>query len=168
MGSLDGVVDTRSAWIGKHEVVEVRYRPDVLPYADLLAAAIEHKCTHRVWSTNDTQRRLASRVVPDRHEPYAGNARPAKDSDQLYYLERSPYRFVPLTPLQARRVNGALHAKTDPVRYLSRRQHELAYEIEGRLLSKTDVLDGLRRPHRIEGLAKYEAELRERLDRQHH
>jgi hypothetical protein len=156
------VIDTRSAWIGEHEVVEVRYRPDVTPYAELLEAAIAHGCADRVWTTTDAQRELASKhaKLTGKVAAFGGVTRPAKESDQLYYLERSPYAHLPLTPLQARRVNGALYLKTEPDRFLSPRQRGLLGAIRARLRSSPDGLEGLERPTTIDGLAAYEAELR--------
>ena len=166
MGSLEGVVDTRSAWIGKHEVVEVRFRPDVTPYAKLIDTALEHGCADRVWTTTEAQLALAmsKKKVAGKVERLEGQTRAAKASDQLYYLERSPYRYVPLTPLQARRVNGALYLKQEPKRWLSPRQRELLTKIEAGLDGGAEAFADLTRPTSIDGLENYETALRARLD----
>lgn len=167
MGSLEGVIDTRSAWIGKHEIVEVTYRPGVTPYSELLDAAIGQGCADRVWTTTDAQaKEAASRAkLAGKVETFDGKTRPAKDSDQLYYLERSKYAYLPLTPLQARRVNGALYLKKDPKRFLSPRQLELLEKVLDRHVASISGLEGLERPTSIDELGAYEAKLRERLAR---
>ena len=129
MGSLESVLGTRAAWIGKHEVVEVSFRSSATAYAELLTAAVEKGCAARVWTTTDAQHEVATKRVGDRAEKFDGEVRVAKDSDQLYYLERSAYRHLPLTPLQARRVNGALFVKDEPKEWLSPRQVELLTSI---------------------------------------
>lgn len=163
MGSLESVVGTRAAWIGKHEVVEVRFRSGEAAYAELLAAAVEKGCAARVWTTTDAQHEVATKRVGDRAERFDGEVRVAKDSDQLYYLAQSVVRHLPLTPLQARRVNGALFAKGDPKAWLSPRQVELLTSIEAKLKQDAKALDTLQRPATIDELADYENALRERL-----
>ncbi|MEM6675607.1 MAG: hypothetical protein AAF726_22340 [Planctomycetota bacterium] len=165
MGSLEGVVGTRSAWIGKHEVVEVAYRPDVVGYGKLIDAAVEHGCASRVWTTSEEQLGVAKKDgrIAARVEAFAGGLRPAKASDQLYYLERSPLRYLPLTPVQARRVNGALYTKKDPGAWLSPRQKELFRAIESTLAERPKALEGLERPASIEKLAKYSDDLSKAL-----
>lgn len=163
MGSLESVLGTRAAWIGKHEVVEVSFRSSEAAYAGLLAAAVEKGCAARVWTTTDAQHEVATKRVGDRAERFDGEVRVAKDSDQLYYLERSAYRHLPLTPLQARRVNGALFVKGEPKEWLSPRQGELLTSIEARLKTDAEAFDALQRPATIDELADYESALRERL-----
>ena len=82
MGSLEGVLDTRSAWIGKHEVVEVRFRPDVTPYSELIDTALEHGCADRVWTTTDAQLAVAKtkKKIAGKVETFDGRTRAAKDS----------------------------------------------------------------------------------------
>ena len=90
--------------------------------------------------------------------------RRAKDSDQIYYLERTPYRFLPLTPLQARRVNGALYTKTDPKAWLSPRQLETLTKVERALAKDRGALEALARPGDVGALATYATALDERLE----
>ena len=153
MGSLEGVIDTRSAWIGKHEVVEVRFQPEATPFADLVRAAVAKGCADRVWTTTDAQRDVAARLVGEKAEALASDVRAAKEGDQLYYLERSVYRYLPLTPLQARRINGALYAKVNPATYLSPRQAATLEQLERALRDDENVMEGLRRPHELGALA---------------
>lgn len=163
MGSLTGVIDTRSAWIDSHEVVQVTYRPDQVGFGKLLDTAIQFGCAKRVWTTTGAQAEVASAKLGDAAVPFDGKLRDAKDSDQLYYIERSPYRYLPLTPLQARRVNGALYGKKDPAAWLSPRQTELLRRIESCLSKDKSALKGLERPSKIDALGAYEKTLRSKL-----
>jgi len=164
LGSLEGVLATQAAWIGKREVVEVRFQPDVLGYDELLEHAIKSSCDQWVWATTDEQLRAARTQVGERVERYAGELRVAKASDQLYYLLASPLNLVPLTPVQARQVNGALGLKAIPEAFLSPRQKSLAKRIAAALEKDAKALEGLERPDSIEALDEYEVVLRERLN----
>ena len=163
MGSLDGVVTTQAAWIGKREVVEVQFQPGVVSYAKLLEHAIASSCDQWVYATSDEQLQAARAKVGERAERMGGSLRVAKASDQLYYLRLSHLNYVPLTPLQARQVNGALGLKADPGAFLSPRQLELAKRIQRALRSDADALAGLDRPTSLEALDEYQAALTKRL-----
>ena len=103
------------------------------------------------------------RVVAE--ETAAGRPAGAGPPDPLDDLGRSPLRFVPLTPLQARRVDGALRRGEDPSPLLSPRQAELAERVRRAQDEGADVLAGLARPTELGDLAAYAEELRERLAR---
>jgi hypothetical protein len=92
-----------------------------------------------------------------------GAVRESKASDQLYYLKRSHLTHLPLSPLQARRVNGALGTKQDPESWLSPRQKELAKIIKDALTEDSDALKGLERPTELSAVAAYEDALRIQL-----
>ncbi|MEZ5963783.1 MAG: hypothetical protein R3F56_08050 [Planctomycetota bacterium] len=79
-------------------MVDVRFDPTVMPFADLLARARRKDCAHIVW-TDDAAARAAARVEPDR-EP-------------KYRLRGTRWRHVPMTPLQALRANAAAARKDD-------------------------------------------------------
>ena len=175
MGSLEGVVSTHSAWIGKREVVEIRYRPEVLAFERLLDVAIERSCDQQVYATTDAQFATAKARLGDKVQRFDGEMRAAKASDQLYYLGRSPHRWLPLTPMQARQVNAALGAKalgakvagTDaqPADFLSPRQLALAARIAKLGDAAEAELSKNERPAKVAGLAAYEKELLATLER---
>ena len=141
LGALDGVLATRTGSLEGREVVEVLFDPAVVSLADLGKKAAAAGCAS-----------------------IAGNARDASHSDQKYYLERSPLRFLPLTPLQATRINSALRFGRDGSEWLGPREQALAKRIEQVLAAKPGALDDLARPDSLPDLAEYEARLSERLD----
>ena len=88
----------------------------------------------------------------------------APASDQLYYLQHSPMRYVPLTPLQAVKVNAALGLKQkDPMQWLSPRQVALLRRIK--LMGEADSADlhALQPPRSLHQLPAYDQRLRELL-----
>lgn len=158
---MDGVLDTHSAWIGRHEVVEVTFDPAVIEYRDLLRTAIAEGCASRAWATSSAQLPVAKELLGDGAATLEGKPRAAKASDQLYYLERSDLAKLPLTPLQARRVNGALHGRAvDPESFLSPRQRDLLERLRAAVEGDDGpryaaALGKLERPDDARSLAEY-------------
>ena len=153
------MLDTRSAWIGKREVVEVQFDPAQLTYAKLVEFAVAHSCDQWIYATTDEQLAIASKQLPDKVERFNGKPRVAKDSDQLYYLRKSPLRYLALTPAQARRINGALGTGKDPKAWLSPRQLAQIPAITKALADDSNPLKPLKRPGQLLELAAYEREL---------
>ena len=145
-------------------MVEVGYLPERLSFEALLEVARSKGCTKRVFTTTAAQLKLARARVGEAALALEGQPRAAKGSDQLYYLRRSPLRFLPLTALQARRVNAALGtAGGDPGRWLSPRQSLLLERIEAAVESDANALDGLERPDDPARLDEYSRRLAEQL-----
>ena len=144
LGALDGVVETRSVWTGPKEAVLVRYHEDVIGRDALIRAARKLDCAQEVLEENAVDR-------------------VAKDSDQLYYLRKTPLRWLPLTPAQAARVNGALAARADAAPWLTQHQRELLEAIVTLGEASDTTLNGLERPRELAALAEYTATLERRL-----
>ena len=145
-------------------MVTVRFDAKKLSYEKLLAEAKEHGCASKVWTTRDSQVSAARSVVGDRAVPLGRTSiRAASESDQVYYLRHSPLRFLPLTPLQARRVNGAMYHRQNLAEWLSPRQVELLASVKAKLAKEPKALNGLERPDDLAQLDEYEAKLRARL-----
>lgn len=113
LGMLDGVLDTRSSWIGKKEVVEVDFDPAITSYQQILNTARKMECATTIFATNSKQADIASidfakdvEILQKGFEP-----RIAKESDQKYYLRNSSYRHLPLTKTQSTKINAILGKK---------------------------------------------------------
>ncbi|HYM82110.1 MAG TPA: VPGUxxT family thioredoxin-like (seleno)protein, type 2 [Candidatus Limnocylindria bacterium] len=163
LGAIAGVVATRAVWREGGEAVEVMFDRDALSYRELVRKASAAGCAARVFTRDDDQHRTARALVGERAVRGAGSGRSASGSDQKHSLERSPLRLLPLTPMQATRVNAALALGTDPQRWLSPRQRGLVRTIERALAADPNRLAGLARPETVEDLAAYETRLRARL-----
>jgi hypothetical protein len=136
-------------------VVNVRYLPSRISFADLVKRAQANSCTTKIFTTTEVQLQIAREAVGDDAEPLVGEPRVSKESDQLYFLKRSHLRYLPLSPLQARRVNGALGSKQDPGRWLSPRQTQLGILAKKTLEKDAECLSDLQRPTELLELAKY-------------
>ena len=157
------MVSTRAAWHEGKEVVEVRYDAERLAFEDLLDHAVRTGAAAHVYTTTDRQLLAATSTLGERTSKLKGEPRPSKDADQLYYLRRSELNYVPLTPVQARRVNAALGTKGDVARWLSPRQRALGERIAAALAKDSKKLAGLERPEQLEKLGRYAVELTRRL-----
>jgi hypothetical protein len=164
LGALDGVLNTRAAWMEGAEAVEVTYDPQRIDLKALTGHAMSAQCARRVYLVGDgleEARAVAGKLA----QPAAAAAADAPPSDRRHALRASSLRFLPLTPLQATKVNSDLGLGRDPARWLSPRQRELAARVEAALSRQADALAGLERPEHLDHLAEYEGRLRARLAR---
>ncbi len=138
LGALEGVVATRTGFLDGEESVELSFDPRVISYPELVKRAAALKCA--TVRSDET-------------------ARAARRSDQEFYLGRSTLRFLPLTPLQATRVNASLGSGVDPARWLSPRQRTLAGEIDAAFRREPGRFARLERPASIAALPAYERDL---------
>jgi hypothetical protein len=126
LGSMPGILETRTGAVGGSEVVEVRFDPDLISYPALLREAHTRGCAARVFVRDERQLALASDVFGRAALLVSGALREAGDRDQKYYLKRSRWKNLALTPGQATRVNSAIGRGLDPTPALSPRQQRKA------------------------------------------
>ena len=159
LGALDGVLATRAGWYDGEEVVEVEYDPQRVTAKKLVAKAKQLECASTVWAHDDGQAKALGLPKID------GRARDTQPSEQWYRLRRTPLRLLPMTPLQATRVNAAIGAGTrdDADGVLSPRQQALARKLEDTWAKHRERLEGLEPPRSIDALDEYLAKLQKTL-----
>ncbi len=155
LGGIDGVFRTRVGWLDEREVVEVFYDPKRLPFVELVRNANDAGCADVVFVGDGDRYESAREVLGGDVKLSVEALRAAKPSDEKYHLEHSNLRFVPLTPLQATRVNAWLERHEDPRPLLSPRQAELWKAIATLLADDPDALAKFQRPDSIDGLSAY-------------
>ena len=119
LGALEGVIKTTSAWIGKAEVVEVLYRPEVISNKQLTAAAQAKSC----------QPVTTDRLATDQ-------LRVAKQSDQQHSLTGTPYAKLDLSPMQRTKMHADLAQQQNPNRWLSPSQAAALRKLQPRKSAK--------------------------------
>ena len=124
LASLDGVIATEVGWLDGKEVVDVTFDPDRIKYTELLAKAKSMRCASTVFARTDRQFSFAKQEV-GRSAVRSDEEARRVPKDDLYRMMNSAYRHVPMTPLQAQKVNAALGTGGDPASVLSPRQNEL-------------------------------------------
>ena len=143
LGALPGVLDVHAVDTGAGEGVRVVYDESRLSHDQLVRAARQQQCA--VKDGADVGMRTA-----------AGN-------DHLHALATSSLRWLPLTPMQAMRVNAVLAAGRDGLEFLSPRQRELAARAAALAPDVSRKLAAFSRPDEVDGLVDYERRLRAAL-----
>lgn len=123
-GELDGVISTAPGFMKGREVVTLTYNPNQISYEDL----IQQKIVSHVYTHSAEQAQAANKLLGDQSVSSTGAFR--LDREPKYYMSKTPYRFVPMTELQAARVNAAIGAGQSPNQYLSSRQNQLLKTIQ--------------------------------------
>jgi hypothetical protein len=140
LGALPGVLDVQAVNTGAGEGVRVTYDESRVTNEQLVRAARERQCVA--------------------HRGTAAAGRSAVGNDHLHALAASPLRWLPLTPMQAMRVNSALAAGGDGLAFLSPRQLALSRRAMAMTPNALRRLAGLSRPGDVDGLVAYEQRLR--------
>lgn len=130
LGGIDGVVKTESGFMDGKEVVRFDYDPEAVTFSKLLNVAGQQKCANTVFYEDKKQKEVALDVLGEKNVKERSEFR--QDREQKYHLLKSNYRFVPMTALQAARLNSALASRQDPTYLLSPRQQAVLQYYEKR------------------------------------
>lgn len=105
-GAVEGVVKTRAGWSGGREVVQVQYNPNILSKKSLDKIAQQNSC-----------QKLSETQIRDDRTP-------------KYYLSNSDLQYVPLTELQASRINARLANGENYLDLLSPTQQKWLFTVQ--------------------------------------
>ena len=135
LGQIDGVIGTTIGYLHGREVVEVTYDESKVAYQTLVQRAQKMKCASTVFTRTDEQTPVAQRVVGAKAVKRT-SAPVNTRTQQQYHLAHAPaYHYLPLTRLQATRINAAVATRQDASRFLSPAQRKLRGRI-GTLLKR--------------------------------
>ncbi|NUO00058.1 MAG: thioredoxin family protein [Saprospiraceae bacterium] len=127
-GNTTGVVATQPGFMEGREVVQVTFDPAVVSYEKLIRTGKKASCADGVFYHNAAQKSVAEKVLVG--GVIAAKSNFKTDKEPKYYLSKTHYRFVPMTPLQAARANALAGKGQNPQAVLSPRQIELAKLIQ--------------------------------------
>jgi hypothetical protein len=154
-------------WVGDKEVVHVTFDPQVISYSQLLQRAGAMECTAAVYTYDARQLELARAAGLSEVRPWQEDlaTRQVQKSEQKYYLRNSELAYLPLTELQAVKMNAALgeQSAADPEGYLSPRQRQLLQRVRRALQRDESSLEGFGFPEEPRQLPDYQRRLQERL-----
>ena len=165
LGNLDGVLATRSGMMGDDEVVEVVYDPEVLEFDELVDSAQGMDCASAVYAHTAGDLSLAHDLVGDAAKPAPARAELVADDQVKYALKRTAMAHLPLTPMQATKMNADIRLEANPRRWLSPRQLLMLDSIKRLLEEDPAALDDFSPPGKLSLLADYQSRLEQRLDR---
>ena len=120
IGKMPGVAGTEAGYMDGKEVVRVTFDPSSVAFEELVREARSVSCADGVYTDKAGLKTEASEVLGEGRVKATKSYR--KDSEDKYYLRKSPYRKLAMTPLQAQRVNSLLGQRKDPSGLLSPRQ----------------------------------------------
>ena len=106
-GAIPGVIETAPGFQDGHEVVRVTFNPAMVSHAE-----------------------LESRTQPKGVTACQKNEGFRADNEPKYYLSKTDYRYLPMTTLQACRVNSLIGQNQSPEVLLSARQLKLLKTIQ--------------------------------------
>ena len=128
LGGLPGVTATLPGFLHGEEVVEVEFDPRIVSYEDLVRKAHALNCTRSVFTRDPVQQKIAESLVGKRAELSTSEIRP--DREPKFYTAQTSLKYLPMTELQASRVNAAVGKRKKPEALLSPRQLELLIKID--------------------------------------
>ena len=163
LGSINGVHSTRSGWRNGLEVVQLQFSPSQVDYKTLLDAAQKFECASKVFTHNKNQFEIAKTAVQSKAEQASGPMRDAKASDQKYYLSHTIYKYLPLTELQATKINVLAKQRKQANSLLSPRQLQILTAVQKALSADKNALNGFVFPEDQNKLASYQKKLVEHL-----
>ncbi|GJM26922.1 MAG: hypothetical protein DHS20C16_33370 [Phycisphaerae bacterium] len=159
LGKLAGVTSTRIGMLDKLEVVEVDFDPTVLEYKTLVEQAKKQDCAHRVFARTDAQVSVAKKVVGE--SVTRSDATVDTSTQQQYHLSKKPeYHYLPLTQLQATKVNAAIANGQSSDAFLSPGQLALSKRIAALHLKKPETLANINPKRSSDALPGYWQDLK--------
>ncbi len=154
LGQLPGVLATRIGMLRRQEVVDVQFDPTVISYLDLLAKAKELQCARTVFARTDEHEAVAKKqsdlTVVRTDEPTD-----TRTTQQYHLAHNKAYHLLPLTALQATKVNAALADHENPDPWLSPTQLKMKRSIASRIQEDPNALSGLKPDRSPIGMIRY-------------
>jgi hypothetical protein len=105
-GLKKGIISTRPGWLGKVEVVEVKFDPRVTTYNDLAKVAATKRCAEPIFACTPAQKKVALKYTKRVQDRGAGKIRWVQDNK--YYMSQGALKYLPVTETQATRINAGL------------------------------------------------------------
>ena len=138
LGSIEGVVASRPGFMNGGEVVQLQFDPTVISYEELTRQAKSIGAFDRIMVKDKTQEKIAKQFVSNTSIQPSGKFR--SDKEPQYYLSKSIYRYLPMLPVQATKVNSAIANGHSPELLLSPTQNRFLKDIKAHPKKKRKVL----------------------------
>lgn len=137
LGMIDGVMATKAGFMNGAEVVKIKYDASKLEEKELITFAASRNCADGVFS-NDQREVKAAKEMNIRTKD-KGKFR--ADKQPKYYTYNTDYKYIPMTSLQALKVNTAISNKISPDDFLSPRQLELLSLVKSKKVKTKIAID---------------------------
>ena len=137
LGNLEGVLATKAGFMNGAEVVKIKYDASQLKEEELISYAADKRCADGVFTNDQRELKAAKKLKIKTKEK--GKFRP--DSQPKYYTYNSDYKYLPMSSLQALKVNTALSNQFSPDEFLSPRQLEMFTLIKAKKIKAQSAID---------------------------
>lgn len=127
-GKIPGVISTKAGFMEGKEVVDVEFDAQKISYKTLVQKAKTYDCTNMVFVENEQQREVAIALLGEKC--VRNISKFELDKEPKYYLFHSPLKNIPMTKLQATRINATIKEKGKAENLLSLQQKELLKSIQ--------------------------------------
>lgn len=98
-GKLNGVLSTNAGYMNGSEVVSIQYDPSKIGLEEIIEAGKKQNTADRIFTSEN----IKNSSIPI-HKPNTFR----QDPETKYYLYKSDYKYVPMTSIQATKLNAAL------------------------------------------------------------
>jgi len=115
IAQIPGVLSTEAGFMHGKEVVKVTYDKSTTDLDGIVKVAKKERCADQVFADVGKKEKVVDRST----------GRYRKDREVKYYLQHTDYKAIPMTALQAAKVNAAIGEGQSPESYLSPRQQAL-------------------------------------------
>lgn len=120
IGSINGVINTSAGFMDGKEVVKVEYDPSIISLENLIKKAKTTSNADHVFFASQKEKDIAAKVVGKSNTSKVSRFK--LDREPRYYLSKTIYQYLPMTALQATKVNSLLAAGQSPNMILSPKQ----------------------------------------------
>lgn len=136
-GKMNGVVGTKAGYMNGSEVVEVEYNPKVININQLIENGQKVSCADKIYVDKNQSVKINTQI----DKKTLSNFR--LDPELKYYIYNSDYKYIPMTKLQATRINSALAFNQNPDSFLSPAQLNLLKNLKSNpKLKKKNFIGG--------------------------
>lgn len=122
-GGIEGVVDTKAGFMQDREVVRIKYDPNTVSLEKLIETGSRADCADQIFLENDQEKRILGKISIDRIKQ-VGEFAP--DDTPKYYLSRTHFASVPMSPIQRMKANHLIGSGRSPESVLSPFQNQMA------------------------------------------
>ena len=120
IGAIGGVTNTTAGFMGGKEVVKVEYDPTIISFDQLIKTAKKSGNADHVFTSKEHEKSIVTKIIGTNKTSKLSRFR--IDKEPRYYLSKTVYQYLPMTAMQATKVNSLLAHGQSPNHLLSPKQ----------------------------------------------
>lgn len=128
LGKIEGVVQTEAGFMDHREVVNVYYDPSTVSLDEIIREGQNTNCADRIYTHGETDKKAAAQTIGKDDIRNASSFR--LDKEPKYYLSKTDFHLIPMSPIQAVKMNSLIGQGKSPFHLLSPRQQSMYHYIQ--------------------------------------